>query len=175
MECYLDDLVMRSETVNDPACPFCPFADPDADFVAEHVHFCHPEESTRIDHASHWELPVAQESRLEDPFDSHTSVPDPAVNAQRLGVSSGDFGEKRSSSTVNGISEEGNAKQNGVSLKLSRGTRLGSSAIKSHPKATQAERTRRLGVYLSLPPPIDLVERRAKFLCTACRIRPPRP
>lgn len=28
---------------NTPTCPFCPFADPDASFVAEHIEFCHPE------------------------------------------------------------------------------------------------------------------------------------
>lgn len=28
---------------NGPTCPFCPFSDGDANFVAEHIHFCHPE------------------------------------------------------------------------------------------------------------------------------------
>ncbi|OQD80710.1 hypothetical protein PENANT_c033G05318 [Penicillium antarcticum] len=26
-----------------PSCPFCPFTDQDADFVAQHIEFCHPE------------------------------------------------------------------------------------------------------------------------------------
>lgn len=28
---------------NSPSCPFCPFTDTDATFVAEHIDFCHPE------------------------------------------------------------------------------------------------------------------------------------
>jgi len=28
---------------NTPSCPFCPFSDPDAGFVAEHIEFCHPD------------------------------------------------------------------------------------------------------------------------------------
>jgi hypothetical protein len=26
-----------------PSCPFCPFKDQDADFVTQHIEFCHPE------------------------------------------------------------------------------------------------------------------------------------
>ncbi|KAJ5263746.1 hypothetical protein N7478_011351 [Penicillium angulare] len=26
-----------------PSCPFCPFSDPDASFVEQHINFCHPE------------------------------------------------------------------------------------------------------------------------------------
>lgn len=32
--------------LDDPTCPFCPFSDKDAGFVAEHINFCHPESST---------------------------------------------------------------------------------------------------------------------------------
>ncbi|KAJ5584083.1 uncharacterized protein N7459_003883 [Penicillium hispanicum] len=30
-----------------PSCPFCPFSDSDASFVAEHIEFCHPDNGTR--------------------------------------------------------------------------------------------------------------------------------
>lgn len=36
---------MESQGGNIAACPFCIFSDPDANFVAEHVEFCHPEDT----------------------------------------------------------------------------------------------------------------------------------
>lgn len=34
---------MDHHSTDTPNCPFCPFSDPDGQFVAEHVEFCHPE------------------------------------------------------------------------------------------------------------------------------------
>ncbi|EAU30608.1 predicted protein [Aspergillus terreus NIH2624] len=33
--------------MDDATCPFCPFSDPDSNFVAEHIEYCHPEHDTR--------------------------------------------------------------------------------------------------------------------------------
>lgn len=51
---------------NTPTCPFCPFANPDASFVAEHIEICHPENgvaSTLQD--AH---PLESSGRRQSPF-----------------------------------------------------------------------------------------------------------
>ncbi|KAL4890398.1 peptidase family C78-domain-containing protein [Aspergillus ambiguus] len=40
---------MSDQRSHDPTCPFCPFSDPDSNFVAEHVEYCHPEHDTQLD------------------------------------------------------------------------------------------------------------------------------
>lgn len=37
---------MDHHSVDNATCPFCPFSDPDAQFVSEHIEFCHPENGT---------------------------------------------------------------------------------------------------------------------------------
>ncbi|OJJ89501.1 C78 family peptidase [Aspergillus glaucus CBS 516.65] len=37
---------MDHQNVDIPSCPFCPFSDTDAQFVTEHIEFCHPENGT---------------------------------------------------------------------------------------------------------------------------------
>ncbi|PYH86633.1 DUF1671 domain protein [Aspergillus uvarum CBS 121591] len=45
---------MDHPTDGDPTCPFCPFSDPDSNFVMEHVESCHPENDMRASNrASH--------------------------------------------------------------------------------------------------------------------------
>lgn len=40
-------MIENTSTISNlPTCPFCPFADADGDFVAQHVEFCHPEGGT---------------------------------------------------------------------------------------------------------------------------------
>ncbi|KAL4942841.1 hypothetical protein BDV06DRAFT_155521 [Aspergillus oleicola] len=38
---------MDAPSTGDSTCPFCPFFDPDSDFVNQHVQYCHPENETR--------------------------------------------------------------------------------------------------------------------------------
>ncbi|KKK26733.1 hypothetical protein ARAM_000299 [Aspergillus rambellii] len=48
---------MDDQGSSDPACPFCPFSDPDSNFVAEHVQYCHPENELHVEPGSN--IPVA--------------------------------------------------------------------------------------------------------------------
>lgn len=40
---------MDRQSMDIPSCPFCPFSDTDAQFVTEHIEFCHPEHGTKHD------------------------------------------------------------------------------------------------------------------------------
>lgn len=65
-----------------PSCPFCPFADADTQFVAEHIEFCHPENGI-LDigpggaSTGQLETPNRQElsDETEDDLDKYTECP----------------------------------------------------------------------------------------------------
>lgn len=55
-----------------PNCPFCPFSDEDASFVAEHINFCHPEGSATP--ASGGSYPLESTDRPASPFSAEVST-----------------------------------------------------------------------------------------------------
>ncbi|KAL4929644.1 peptidase family C78-domain-containing protein [Aspergillus undulatus] len=65
---------MNAQSAGDSTCPFCPFFDPDSDFVAQHLQYCHPEHETQ----AHPGVPTQIAARTDHPEDSvqsgHTSL-----------------------------------------------------------------------------------------------------
>lgn len=67
------------------SCPFCSFADFDADFVSQHIHFCHPEGGD----SSLPEPESAQTSSPADDTDKYVDCPrgcGEIVNAAELSI-----------------------------------------------------------------------------------------
>jgi hypothetical protein len=63
-----------------PSCPFCPFSDPDATFVAEHIDFCHPEgagPAIQDSHPlnTHTHSPTLSSPPVEDATDKYVDCP----------------------------------------------------------------------------------------------------
>lgn len=61
-----------------PSCPFCPFVDSDATFVAQHIEFCHPEGGTPpiLSDESHFANPtLSPQSANEDAIDKYVDCP----------------------------------------------------------------------------------------------------
>ncbi|KAJ5216495.1 uncharacterized protein N7498_002902 [Penicillium cinerascens] len=54
---------------NTPTCPFCPFSDPDAGFVAEHIEFCHPDGGAGLAIQDSYPLNTRSSSSASPPID----------------------------------------------------------------------------------------------------------
>lgn len=54
---------------NTPTCPFCPFSDPDAGFVAEHIEFCHPDGGAGLAIQDSYPLNTHSPSSASPPID----------------------------------------------------------------------------------------------------------
>ncbi|KAL2809490.1 DUF1671-domain-containing protein [Aspergillus granulosus] len=61
---------MNRQSSPDPVCPFCPFSDPDGNFVAEHVQYCHPENGLQAEQQRTTPTRGAPEYQMSDPCES---------------------------------------------------------------------------------------------------------
>jgi hypothetical protein len=64
-------LILIMADPNTISCPFCPFADSDADFVSQHIEFCHPEGGDALSDLES----AAQDFPTDDSTDKYVDCP----------------------------------------------------------------------------------------------------